>query len=434
MIAPIMEAQRADRAQRLDRLDRVHDRVAARDRIANRPASDRVRERAVTDAIARDVADEPVREIQEETASEIRDGSDNTETAPIILDPFGDRVRRGEVLALNPSAEALAELSRRNLREVRQRPLSESAILYLFRSTGPANLTELLDVLQTIDPVGLYTPNHVFDPNGESETVTMGAENILPPPIKDACNVGLIDGPIHGLPETFRSAITRSQRFETGPAADSVHGTTVAFRLIHTAGQLGHADTISVCAADVFLSGSKEAITAEAVAAALNWQIGQGVDLVNASLAGPHNAIVAWSVDRFVSSGGTLVAAAGNGGPLSRNIFPAAYEGVVGVTAVDARGELYALASHGAHVDIAAHGVNVDASQIGIDASLSGTSFAAPVVTAWIAASGPNFDQAGHAIIDRGEIGRDDKFGLGELNLSFETVAYSAGQAQFPGR
>nr|WP_197501483.1 S8 family serine peptidase [Hyphomonas sp. Mor2] len=426
MIAPVMEAQRADRAQRLDRLDRVHDRAAARDRIANRPASDRVRERAATDAVVRDVVEEPVRDVEEPVDAENMETSDSARTGTIILDPFGDRVRRGEVLALNPSAEALAELSRRSLRELRQRSLSDDAILYLFRSPGAIDLRELLDTLQAIDPTGLYTPNHIFDPNGASENTLNDASVISPDLTGDTCNVGLIDGPVHGLPETLQPLITQQQRFESGPVSESLHGATVAFRLIDTAAQLGPANPVSVCAADVFSSGAEEIITAEAISAALNWQMGQGVELINASLAGPHNAIVAWSVERFVSDGGILVAAVGNGGPLSRNIYPAAYEGVIGVTAVDSRGELYALASQGTHVDVAAHGVNIDVSQIGIDGSLSGTSFATPVVTGWIAARGLDFDLAGHAFIDRGDVGRDTKFGVGELHISMETIAFAS--------
>lgn len=417
------QAQRADRAQRLNRLDRVQDRMAARDRIMDRTITDRVRERPVTDIALRDVADEPVRdgEVLDGDAVRVSD-AENAGPSAIILDPFGDRVRRGEILALNPSTAALAELSRRDLREVRRRLLANGTTLHLFRSAGAANVRELVEALKAIDPSGLYAPNHVFDPNGDPEPMQQAVAPMPLEPHNGTCTIGLIDGPVQALPPSLQSSIAKSQKFEPGPVSASLHGAAIAYRVIEVTETLGLDGSIQICAADVFAAGEQATITAESIASALDWQMAQGVDLVNASLAGPHNAVVEWSVERFVSSGGTLVAAVGNGGPLSRNIYPAAYDGVIGVTAVDSDGRLYALASQGAHVDIAARGVNIDASKIGIQDSLSGTSFAAPVVTGWIAAHGFEFDPVGPAFTDRGELGRDSMFGVGELIISTGTI------------
>lgn len=425
------QAQRADRAQRLDRMDRVQDRMAARDRIADRVAADRVRDRAATDAALREVVDEPVRET-DEVADEAPAPATESDSAVIVLDPFGDRIRQGEVLALNPSAEARAELARRNLREVRQRPLSDNAVLYLFRSPGAVNLGEVLSALQTVDPAGLYAPNHVFEPNSEPPSPIRDATALGADPQSADCTIGLIDGPVQALPATYQSMITKTQRFDAGRVSDSSHGAVVAYRLIDTIEQFGRPHPISICAADVFDAGAEPAITAESIAAAVNWQMRQGVQLVNASLAGPHNDIVAWSVSRFTSTGGTLVAAVGNGGPLSRNIYPAAYDDVIGVTAVDATGQLYAFASQGDHVDIAARGVDIDVSHIGIEAALSGTSFAAPFVTGWMAVHGAELDQAGPVLIDHGELGRDTKFGRGELKVSSGAGAVRTSRALSP--
>lgn len=411
------EAQRADRAQRLDRMDRVQDRIAARDRIADRVVTDRVRERPLTDITVREVDAEPVRET-EPVDEPAESGADTRAVGIIIVDPYGDRIRRGEVLALNPSSDALAEIGRRNLRMVRERSLSGGAILYLFRSAGPANLTELLDTLRNIDPVGLYAPNHVFEPNGPPAPTASDSVFVAPPTNGEVCNVGLIDGPVQSLPASAQAVITQVQRFDPGPVSDSRHGAAVAHRLIDTAAQVDPSRSISICAADVFVAGPEEAITAEAIAAAMHWQMAQDVDLINASLAGPHNAIVAWTVEQFLESGGTLVAAVGNGGPLSRNIYPAAYDGVVGVTAVDDAGALYPLASQGNHVDIAARGVGIDITGIGMEAPISGTSFAAPVVSGWLFARNATLESLQLSVIDRGEPGRDFAFGYGELALT----------------
>lgn len=431
-------AQRADRVQRLDRMDRVQGRIAARERLADRVIADRVRDRVivdtvdrdrtVTDAADRDRAPEEIRPIADiDTEPTIvdtvePDPIDATESSVILLDPFGDRVRRGEVLALNPSAEAMSELTRRDLRSVRQRNLSDDTVLHVFRSHRAINLVELLSVLQGIDPNGLYTPNHVFAANGSPvplETVKqldLDWEDASASP--DApCNIGLIDGPVNALPAQFEPAILRTKRFEQGPTSGSWHGAAVVYRLIDVAARVRPAQTVQVCAADVFADGSGEAITTDALVAAMSWQMTQGVSLINASLAGPHNEIVAWSVDRFLSSGGTLVAAVGNGGPLGRQIYPAAYTGVVGVTAIDEEDQIYPLATRGAHVDIAALGVNLDYSLIGLEAPVSGTSFAAPVVSAWAMSQGGVMNITDFRLEDLGTPGPDPRFGHGALRV-----------------
>lgn len=421
------QAQRADRAQRLDRLDRAQDRIAARDRIIDRRATDRARERTVVDPQVRDVEPDPARAIDEIRETDQSDSSitETTEDTAIILDSFGDRIRRGEVLAVNPSAGAKAELARRELRPVRQRTLSDQAVLHLYRSHSAVNLTEALEELRQIDPSGIYALNHVFSPRGapvEDRIVT----EVSPAPSNAPCSVGLIDGPVDRLPTAHQAFIARSERFEIGPKSSSSHGAAVALRLLKSATRHQPRRQIGLCVADVFVLGAEDTITTEALTAAMSWQMSQNVSLINASLAGPHNDIVAWSVDRFIAAGGTLIAAVGNGGPLSRDIYPAAYDGVIGVTAVDADGEVYVFASQGPHVDISARGVSVDVSDIGVADPISGTSFAAPIVSGWLAARGDTFEQIKPVLIDRGEIGRDNEYGLGELRYAPEGMLTAA--------
>lgn len=409
MGAPILDAsaQRADRAQRLDRMDRIQDRIAARDRIADRTITDRALDREV---VAREIDAEPIEAIEG-----ARDAEVSSDEIVIVLNTFGDRMRRGEVLALNPSDAARAEFSRRNMQPVRQRVISGGAELILYRSAGLLNVTDTLDALRRIDPDGLFAPNHVFAPNGPQGAADLSDVMSTPLPTGTACTIGLIDGPVTGLPETQQANIALSERFHDGAVSTSRHGAAVAHRLFNMAALNAPSRVVTLCVADVIEEGPEAAITAESIVAALMWQMAQDVSLINASFAGPDNEIVAWSVRQFVDAGGTLIAAVGNGGPLSRNIYPAAYDGVVGVTAVDASGALYPLASQGAHVDIAARGVDLDFTHLGFDAPVSGTSFAAPVVSGWLAVNQIALAQAGPALIDHGPPGRDTQFGLGEL-------------------
>ena len=124
------------------------------------------------------------------------------------------------------------------------------------------------------------------------------------------------------------------------------------------------------------------------VAQALDWMIGEKVQVVNLSLGSASDAVLGAVVTKSLNAGLVLVAAAGNGGPTAPPIFPAAYPGVIAVTAVDAQKRLYVRANRGAYVAIAAPGVDVWVPLAANDSKgkyMSGTSFASPFVAAAVA-------------------------------------------------
>lgn len=131
------------------------------------------------------------------------------------------------------------------------------------------------------------------------------------------------------------------------------------------------------------------------VAQALDWMAGEKVQVVNLSLGSAGDAVLAAVVGKSLATGMLLVAAAGNGGPSAAPSYPAAYPGVIAVTAVDANKRLYARANRGNYIAIAAPGVDVWVPvSTGMNAGsgskgkyVSGTSFAAPFVAAAVAQS-----------------------------------------------
>lgn len=107
------------------------------------------------------------------------------------------------------------------------------------------------------------------------------------------------------------------------------------------------------------------------------------VKTVNMSLAGPPNRIVEAAIRRAATQGIVIVAAAGNNGPTSPPRFPAAYANVIAVTAVTRQHRAYPRAVRGPHIDFAGPGVEIlAASNEGGYSNVSGTSIAAPFVTA----------------------------------------------------
>jgi subtilase family protein len=114
------------------------------------------------------------------------------------------------------------------------------------------------------------------------------------------------------------------------------------------------------------------------------------VKVVNLSLAGPQDAVLHKQIKDMSETGVLFVAAAGNGGPFALPSYPAAYPEVIAVTAVDRNLVGYRHATRGPHIDLAAPGVDVwTALPDKREGPQTGTSFAVPYVTAAAAAVYP---------------------------------------------
>jgi subtilisin family serine protease len=122
--------------------------------------------------------------------------------------------------------------------------------------------------------------------------------------------------------------------------------------------------------------------TTLSLARALDAAIDRKVDVINLSVAGPRDPLIGRLVRQALSKGIVVVAAAGNDGPDAPPRYPAAYDGVVAVTATDSRDQPYAAAAQGSHVAVAAPGVDVRATVAeGVVGYVTGTSVAAAQVS-----------------------------------------------------
>ncbi len=164
---------------------------------------------------------------------------------------------------------------------------------------------------------------------------------------------------------------------------------------------------------------------------ALNWLASQQVQVINMSLTGPENPVLATAIARLTEQQVVLVAAAGNAGPAAAPLFPAAYSQVLAVTAVDSQLQLYRWANQGDYIDYAALGVKVPALTANGDViTQSGTSLATPVVSAAVACLQAQQRDISLAQIrqhltqqarDLGEPGKDSLFGYGLLSAPLKT-------------
>ncbi len=154
---------------------------------------------------------------------------------------------------------------------------------------------------------------------------------------------------------------------------------------------------------------------------ALNLMNGFGVDIINLSLTGPKDPVIAKVIAEMSKNGIIFVAAAGNGGPAAKPSYPAAYPQVIAVTAVNRKSRGYRYANRGSYIDIAAPGVDIWTALPGSKAGYqSGTSFAVPYVTAVIASIYKQYGPMSKEQIlrhittrDLGAPGRDRVYGRG---------------------
>ena len=134
-------------------------------------------------------------------------------------------------------------------------------------------------------------------------------------------------------------------------------------------------------------SANKPETDTEHLVAALAKLDDRGVQIVNMSLVGPKDDLVHERIREMAARRGVVfVAAAGNGGAGAAAGYPAAYAEVIAVTAVDRKGGNYDHANRGPYIDVAAPGVQIWSAQPDKrEGMLSGTSLAAPFVTAVVA-------------------------------------------------
>lgn len=334
-------------------------------------------------------------------------------TVELETDELGEEFLAREVLLAGPAEDVLLA-QREGYRIISDDTLGGNG-RHLARLLAPAHLktSDAVAALQALTPNSLVTPNSAYRSTqaGRSqrastqETERRATRNII---------IGVIDT---GVDEAMANAgVVAMRAFGQGGYSVREHGSSVAAVLAD--------QSVRMRVADVFGATSRgdPIASASAIAAALHWMTEARVPVINVSIEGPSNEILRRMIADATRDGFVIVAAAGNGGPLAAPAFPAAYEGVVAVTAVDGSGRPYPRANRGEYVDFAAFGVDVPVQLGGATLSVSGTSFAAPIVAVRIAEhlSTPSPSTAASAIdavrgeaVDRGAPGRDPVYGWG---------------------
>jgi Subtilase family len=206
-----------------------------------------------------------------------------------------------------------------------------------------------------------------------------------------------------------------------------VHGTGIAGAIVSHARLMGSAPAARILAIRAFgVAASGAASTSFVILKGLDYAAAHGAQIVNMSFAGPEDGLIERGIAAAAARGILMVAAAGNGGPKSPPLYPAANPNVIAVSATDAQDGLFAASNRGSHIAIAAPGVDIFLPAPNEKYQMtSGTSFSAAFVSglaALMLERNPVLkpDQVRAILVktarDLGPPGRDDLFGAGEAD------------------
>lgn len=331
----------------------------------------------------------------------------------IAFDDQGQPARKGIVLLLDPTSDALATAQKLGF-SIAATDRFDALGLNATELVVPEGmvLADAVRRLRAALPGQTVTADQLhFQSGAAARGNKPDAVSVQSPPI--ATKVGIIDSGVAPMVSTVGA-----KGFVRGAPAPGDHGTAIA-------SLLSYAGVRNIVSADVY-GRDPAGGNALSIVRALDWMATQQVPVVSISLVGPRNPLLERAVAAAVRRGTIIVAAVGNDGPSAPPAYPASYSGVMAITGVDGRDRVLIEAGRASHLDYAAPAADMRAlDAMGRNRAVRGTSFAVPLAAARIAATsdrgkgGANLratlDQEAR---DLGKKGPDAQFGRGLLCAS----------------
>jgi hypothetical protein len=313
--------------------------------------------------------------------------------------------------------------------------------LFRFRITDGRPVADVIRALES-ENVGVAQPNYVFKlqqdatlaarstGGGPSQYVVDKLRLVDVHRIAIGSNVlvAVIDSQVDGKHPELAGAVV--DEFDPIHNHDKphVHGTGMAGAIAAHRRLIGIAPGVRLLAIHAFSSSGTDSAQATSahILMGIDWAIRKGAQVINMSFAGPDDPMLQLALQKAHDKGVVLIAAAGNLGPKSPPLYPAADPNVIAVTATDAKDQLLAQANQGSYVALAAPGVDIlEPAPNGGYQVTTGTSVAAAHVSGIVALlldHDPTLDAAAIREIlttsakHHTPKGRDDQFGWGEVD------------------
>ena len=203
----------------------------------------------------------------------------------------------------------------------------------------------------------------------------------------DNVPVAVINSGVDASHPELAGAVAETYDTLAAPLVPHKHGTAIAGLIAAHGKLMGAAPGARILAIRAFAGkGASAEGTTFNILKGLDWAAAHGARVINMSFAGPADPALHRSLQAAHEKGIVLVAAAGNAGPKSPPLYPAADPNVIAVTATDADDRLFPQSNRGHYIAIAAPGAQIlvaipdDKYEVA-----SGTSYAAAEVSGIVA-------------------------------------------------
>lgn len=249
--------------------------------------------------------------------------------------------------------------------------------------------------------------------------------------------IAVIDSGIDASHPELANTITDNFDALGSKEGPHVHGTGIAGAIAAHGRLMGSAPDARIIAIRAFTSvqGGAES-SSYVIIKSLNYAVLHGAQIINMSFAGPKDMLIERGIAATAARDVVLVAAAGNAGPKSPPLFPAANPNVIAVSGTDSQDRLFAASNRGVHIALAAPGMDIFLPAPDQKYQMSsGTSFSAAYVSGIAAlllernpALKPNEVRAilTSTARDLGAPGKDELFGYGQADAFAAATAATA--------
>lgn len=385
-------------------------------------------------------------------------------TAPVFKDAVPEAAADAEyvpdevIVLLRGASGKDAEIdglgSRHNLDRLDTAALSSLGVtMVLFHIPDRRSVPAVVNILAGESGVIMSQPNFYYNSlageNPQYGAVKIGADAASGATTGRGITVAVVDTGVDYNHPALKDKVAQKADFVSADMSGFTgesHGTSVAGIIaaspVEDGGMSGVAPGVRLIAARVCWAdsagGSKAVCSSEKLAKGIDFALSNNAQVINLSVGGPRDALIAALIQQAYGSGVTVVAAAGNGGVKGKPVYPAAMREVIAVSATDANDKLYSLSTRGDYVDVAAPGVDILSPAPGGAWQMeSGTSQAAAHVSGAVALILQDYPelspfQIKHLLessaVDLGKQGKDPEYGEGRID-----VGKALGKLDFAG-
>jgi len=176
----------------------------------------------------------------------------------------------------------------------------------------------------------------------------------------DNVTIAVIDSEIDAAHPDLTGAVTSTYEAIGVDDKPHPHGTGMAGAIGSHFRLMGIAPNVHILAIHAFSTKASSAqSTTFAILKGLDYAAENGVRIINMSFAGPRDPTLEKAIKAAYDRGIIMIAAAGNAGPKSPPLYPAADPNVIAVTATDENDKLFPGANRGRYIAVAAPGVDI---------------------------------------------------------------------------